>query len=86
MHHNLFKFNTLAILALLVVSCSNTETAENSNNSTSNAADNQNQGQATLNLVANGEDFVRQGFVTKDGWTMSFDPKATRSVIALRST
>ena len=72
MNQNLFKFNTLAILSLLIVSCSNTETTENSNN-TSNAADNENQGQAALNLVANGEDFVRQGFVTKDGWTMNFD-------------
>lgn len=27
----------------------------------------------TLSLVANGEDFVRQGFVSKDGWAISFD-------------
>ncbi|MGF1540580.1 MAG: DUF4382 domain-containing protein [Pleurocapsa sp.] len=26
-----------------------------------------------LALVANGEDFVRQGFVSKDGWDISFD-------------
>ncbi|MFP4007615.1 MAG: DUF4382 domain-containing protein [Spirulinaceae cyanobacterium] len=26
-----------------------------------------------LELVANGEDFVRQGFVTKDGWQIDFD-------------
>ncbi len=26
-----------------------------------------------LSLVANGEDFVRQGFVTKDGWQIQFD-------------
>ncbi len=66
------KFNILAILSLLIVSCSNSGTAENSNN-TSNVSDNQSQSEGTLNLVANGEDFVRQGFVTKDGWTMSFD-------------
>ncbi|MGV2830185.1 DUF4382 domain-containing protein [Myxosarcina sp. GI1(2024)] len=29
--------------------------------------------QETLSLVANGEDFVRQGFVTKDGWQIDFD-------------
>ncbi|WP_036479830.1 hypothetical protein [Myxosarcina sp. GI1] len=29
--------------------------------------------QGTLSLVANGEDFVRQGFVTKDGWQIDFD-------------
>jgi hypothetical protein len=27
----------------------------------------------SLALVANGEDFVRQGFVSKDGWDISFD-------------
>ena len=27
----------------------------------------------TLTLVANGEDFVRQGFVSKDGWEINFD-------------
>ncbi|MEB3830156.1 DUF4382 domain-containing protein [Phormidium sp. CCY1219] len=27
----------------------------------------------TLNIVANGEDFVRQGFVSKDGWNITFD-------------
>ncbi|MEM8674295.1 MAG: DUF4382 domain-containing protein [Cyanobacteria bacterium P01_G01_bin.67] len=28
---------------------------------------------ATLALVANGEDFVRQGFVSKDGWQIDFE-------------
>ncbi len=27
----------------------------------------------TLEVRANGEDFVRQGFVSKDGWTINFD-------------
>jgi hypothetical protein len=27
----------------------------------------------TLEFYANGEDFVRQGFVSKDGWNLSFD-------------
>ena len=26
-----------------------------------------------LQFVANGEDFVRQGFVSKDGWAIGFD-------------
>lgn len=30
-------------------------------------------GAGMLSLVANGEDFVRQGFVTKDGWEIQFD-------------
>ncbi len=29
--------------------------------------------QGTLEFRANGEDFVRQGFVSKDGWDMAFD-------------
>ncbi len=70
MNGNLVKFNTIALLSLTIASCTNSETAESnsSNPAVANA-----QGQATLNLVANGEDFVRQGFVTKDGWTMSFN-------------
>jgi hypothetical protein len=28
---------------------------------------------STLSLVANGEDFVREGFVTKDGWEINFN-------------
>ena len=72
MNQNLVKINVLAIVSLLIISCSNSKTAEN-NNDTSNASDNQSQSEGTLNLVANGEDFVRQGFVTKDGWSISFD-------------
>lgn len=30
-------------------------------------------GSGTVEVRANGEDFVRQGFVTKDGWNMTFD-------------
>ena len=29
--------------------------------------------QGTLQFYANGEDFVRQGFVSKDGWSIAFD-------------
>ncbi len=68
MNRNLVKINTIALLSLLIASCSS-ETSESNNTST--VANNQ--GEATLNLVANGEDFIRQGFVTKDGWTMNFE-------------
>ncbi len=71
MNPNFVKLNTLAILSLLILSCSNSGTAEKRNNDTSNVADNQSQ--SSLHLVANGEDLVRLGFVTKDGWEMSFD-------------
>ena len=30
-------------------------------------------GEGSLVLVANGEDFVRQGFVSKDGWSINFE-------------
>lgn len=30
-------------------------------------------GGGTLQFYANGEDFVRQGFISKDGWSISFD-------------
>ena len=70
MNRNLFKLNTIALISLAIASCANSETAESTDG---NAAVTDAQGQATLNLVANGEDFVRQGFVTKDGWAMSFD-------------
>ncbi len=68
MNRNLVKINTIALLSLLIASCSS-ETSESNNTST--VANNQ--GEATLNLVANGEDFVRQGFVTKDGWQINFE-------------
>ena len=72
MNRNLAKFNVLAVLSLLVASCSGSGTAENPSD-TSKIANNQLSSTGTLNLVANGEDFVRQGFVTKDGWSISFD-------------
>jgi len=31
------------------------------------------EGTGTLQFVANGEDFVRQGFTSKDGWAITFD-------------
>ena len=70
MNRNLFKLSTIALISLALGSCAKSGTAENSkgNSGVANA-----QSTTTLNLVANGEDFVREGFVTKDGWTMSFD-------------
>ncbi|GAB4525982.1 MAG: DUF4382 domain-containing protein [Pleurocapsa sp.] len=50
--------------------CSSTN-ADNSNEDNMTASGDS--GQTMLHLVANGEDFVRQGFITKDGWSMSFD-------------
>ncbi|MEM8830403.1 MAG: DUF4382 domain-containing protein [Cyanobacteria bacterium P01_G01_bin.19] len=70
MNCNLFKLSTIALISLALGSCASSQTSENNNG---NSAVANAQEPATLNLVANGEDFVRQGFVTKDGWTMNFD-------------
>ena len=57
---------TIALLTLTVVSCkANKNVIEQRN------IDNKDQG--TVFLVANGEDFVRQGFLAKDGWQIEFD-------------
>lgn len=50
--------------SLLLLGCSQTQRVRNVP-----AAD----GTGTLLITANGEDFVRQGFVTKDGWQVNFD-------------
>ncbi|MGF1496581.1 MAG: DUF4382 domain-containing protein [Elainellaceae cyanobacterium] len=63
------------LAAATTVGCGNQDTAE-----TSAPAETDTQAQApdsaetgTLELVANGEDFVRQGFVTRDGWQVDFE-------------
>ena len=58
------------IVALLLVSCSQNQALNNSNQENDNHSSAENQG--VLTLVANGEDFVRQGFVSKDGWRIDF--------------
>ncbi len=50
---------------LPLFSCSNTPVANESNQQVTS-------GEGTLQLRANGEDFVRKGFVSKDGWQISF--------------
>lgn len=58
-----------AIIALTLSSCApkdETKTTESTSN-------NQTVEGETLTLVANGEDFIRQGFVSKDGWRIDFN-------------
>ncbi|MFB6274901.1 MAG: DUF4382 domain-containing protein [Halothece sp.] len=58
-------------LPLLAFGCASNTTGNGEtagNNETASAS-----GTGTINLVANGEAFVRQGFVTKDGWQIDFD-------------
>ncbi|MEM8502789.1 MAG: hypothetical protein AAF716_06505 [Cyanobacteria bacterium P01_D01_bin.1] len=65
------------VLAIATVGCSGTssqvvDSAEPSDTEMTDAeatAD----GSGTLEIRANGEDFVRQGFVSKDGWEIEFD-------------
>ena len=56
---------------LPLFSCSNSPVANSPNNQGVNQVSNNAEG--TLKLRANGEDFVRKGFVSKDGWQISFD-------------
>lgn len=74
-------FSRLAIAAALptmLLACSSETTApesaepmsEDTATETTTAAAG---GMGSLEIRANGEDFVRQGFVTKDGWQIEFD-------------
>lgn len=58
-----------AIVTLILSSCS----AKNEVTTTQSNPDNQNPPGETLTLVANGEGFIRQGFVSKDGWRIDFN-------------
>ncbi|MGK7888204.1 MAG: DUF4382 domain-containing protein, partial [Leptolyngbyaceae cyanobacterium] len=53
----------------LLVGCSPTDTTDPSSTESGTTA----AGTGSLTLTANGEDFVRQGFETKDGWAIAFD-------------
>lgn len=66
-------FASLAVgLPLLTIGCGSSEVTNNQDTETTEQTNN-NSGSGNLTLVANGEDFVRQGFVTKDGWRVDFD-------------
>ena len=65
MRQNLIKCNTLGFMSLLLVGCS----GEGKTKPNLTVIESQ----GSLGLVANGEDFVRGGFVTKDGWQINFE-------------
>ncbi|MBZ8180093.1 DUF4382 domain-containing protein [Oscillatoria salina] len=70
---NLLLVASLTFLApIALVSCSGNETAEVETPTESETIASSGE-KGNLVLVANGEDFVRQGFVTKDGWQINFD-------------
>ncbi len=56
----------LVFILIVVAGCSSND------NQAQNEASSESQ-VGTLEFKANGEDFVRQGFVSKDGWNISFD-------------
>ncbi|PSN17299.1 DUF4382 domain-containing protein [filamentous cyanobacterium CCP5] len=76
-----FKFSPLksvgfvgTVGAIALQACSGAPPqADNPSDSESTAAETAADGTGTLVVRANGEDFVRQGFTTKDGWDVSFD-------------
>ncbi|NJL00636.1 MAG: DUF4382 domain-containing protein [Spirulinaceae cyanobacterium SM2_1_0] len=72
----------MLLMTALAVGCNTSEVAEEADPDVENAppeteaattTDEVETGTGTLQLVANGEDFVRQGFTTKDGWDITFD-------------
>lgn len=62
-----FRFLTL-IVAFIVAACNNSPP-----NPTVTTENESSEGGDSLTLVANGEDFIRQGFVSKDGWRIDFN-------------
>lgn len=65
----------LAIAPGVLIGCSGGETPQASapTDEQADATSEATTEQGELEIRANGEDFVRQGFVTKDGWQVSFD-------------
>ena len=55
---------SMALSSVILTNCE----SKNDNQTMATTTD-----KGTLALVANGEDFVRQGFVSKDGWQINFD-------------
>lgn len=60
-------------LAITAVGCSDTTTEVVDSADPTDSAEVAADGSGTLEIRANGEDFVRQGFVSKDGWEIEFD-------------
>ncbi len=57
----------LLFVSALVTGCGSGAQTENKEN------EKQGSQVGTMQFKANGEDFIRQGFVSKDGWSLSFD-------------
>ncbi len=57
------------ILIVIISGC----TLDNQSQAEIEEVSSNNQGTNELSLVANGEDFIRQGFLSKDGWQIDFN-------------
>lgn len=55
----------IVVFTFFIIGCAVNNVEVASNDATSETG--------TLTFVANGEDFVRQGFISKDGWQITFD-------------
>ena len=77
-------------IGLLTLGCLLLTGCQTNPDSSSDSAVNspaESQGEGNLEIQANGEDFVRQGFTTVDGWELSFDQvQATFSNVAAYQT
>lgn len=64
------KLTGFLLIGFLLSSCATQETSTGNGNTNNSSAPQTSD--AFLRLTANGEDFVREGFVTKDGWSINF--------------
>ncbi len=74
----LIRMAIAATFPLMMVACSTETTPLESTEPTTEETTSEEENTTTdetgtLEFVANGEDFVRQGFVTKDGWQVDFE-------------
>lgn len=73
--HNVRKvivglIGTMLLVGLVLAGCGGTSPEPPATGSASGSGS---AGSGTLHFRANGEDFIRQGFVSKDGWMLNFD-------------
>ena len=65
---NWFNLSFLSLISALILASCNKNTPSNPT-----VTENGDSGGDSLTLVANGEDFIRQGFTSKDGWRIDFN-------------
>jgi len=72
-----FMFSILAVLfivlSLLAAGCAGQDSAQKEGQQEDNGTESPAEGFGTLVFTANGEEFIREGFLSKDGWELSFN-------------